>query len=1043
MWELVWLLVGLWAVASVVLPVVTLIKTLSQQRKIDELDAKVYQLQQALSRQHQLLQRVQTAQPTTQLSPQPSEGKASAIQAQVMPPVTQDTPTIWPNDVKTQTVPMVASSSEFTATDIPNQTLTNPHTAPEKPIDKPQDESAMPIVTSLWRSVRHWFLGENFIVRIGALVLLVGVVLLLKLASDYIDIPIAVRMAGVALAGLAVTGIGYRTTAKRRGYGLTLQGVGFAMIYLTVFISFRLYQLLPASLTFGLLAALAGLTVAFSVWQNALPLAVLALGSAFIAPLLVTQPNPSVVMLFSYYLLLNVAVAMIGYYRPWKLLNTLSVATTFGLAYVWGFNTYQASGDWETVRWQLLGLVVAHMALYLFITVRYAQQVIGYNQRTPNKPPLVALDMGLLFGTALLGFGLFASLLNDLPHVLALVSAGLSAVYLGLGFWLLSRKQPITDLLAPRIDSLTTNRYGLLVEAALALGMGFLALVLPLALSAKWSLIGWAVQGAAMVWLGRRTGRRWGVAIGLGLQVLSAWVVNNFDRSQAAWYQLLDSLSIPHQPPTDAGMTLPLVIVWASVTLSAYLLRLGLSPQQTDGQKVAQESLNHSLLPINTFVTQLLSSKWLAYVLVGLAALLYVLSIDAVFGGLHYVLSQVSSEQTMSLAYALLVALALIVGQWAHQRKSWPSLHQLSRWVLPISLYLWFWVWEAWFPVDLSTDLLDDWQYINQLSAVPGLIRAWWMSVPIILIVLVQGAWLLRQWQHESEPKSKPKSKHSYLDQAAWVLVSIVILTAMWQTLPYPPAVIGGEGTTLLLIVPTLIAVFTLIGLAYLKRQPTHSRLVHHLAWLNTPQLLRLTAYVLVPMTALWLLSANYRLSGKIWGMYIPVLNPLDSLLLAILVYIGYLAIVALGDKATLSNNSKDKRIPALRRGLLALAALLAFATLTGMLIRAFAQYLGTHLLVDGGWQDGAVQTGLTILWSLLAMGLMFIASQRAYRTVWFVGVGLLALVVFKLVLIDMSSVGAILRVVSFIGAGLLMLVIGYLAPLPPKSSIEATKNER
>lgn len=63
-------------------------------------------------------------------------------------------------------------------------------------------------------------------------------------------------------------------------------------------------------------------------------------------------------------------------------------------------------------------------------------------------------------------------------------------------------------------------------------------------------------------------------------------------------------------------MTLPLVIVWASVTLSAYLLRLGLSPQQTDGQKVAQESLNHSLLPINTFVTQLLSSKWLAYVLV-------------------------------------------------------------------------------------------------------------------------------------------------------------------------------------------------------------------------------------------------------------------------------------------------------------------------------------------------------------------------------------------------------------------------------------------
>ncbi|WP_267606844.1 DUF2339 domain-containing protein, partial [Coxiella burnetii] len=128
------------------------------------------------------------------------------------------------------------------------------------------DESATNIVTSLWASATQWFFGENLVVRVGALVLLVGVVLLLKLASQYIEVSMPVRMALVALGGFVITVVGYRTTAKKRSYGLTLQGVGFAVIYLTVFASFKLYGLLPSTLTFGVLALLAGLTVMFSVW---------------------------------------------------------------------------------------------------------------------------------------------------------------------------------------------------------------------------------------------------------------------------------------------------------------------------------------------------------------------------------------------------------------------------------------------------------------------------------------------------------------------------------------------------------------------------------------------------------------------------------------------------------------------------------------------------------------------------------------------------------------------------------------------------------
>lgn len=45
----------------------------------------------------------------------------------------------------------------------------------------------------------------------------------------------------------------------------------------------------------------------------------------------------------------------------------------------------------------------------------------------------------------------------------------------------------------------------------------------------------------------------------------------------------------------------------------------------------------------------------------------------------------------------------------------------------------------------------------------------------------------------------------------------------------------------------------------------------------------------------------------------------------------------------------------------------------------------------------------------------------------------LLAVVVAKLMLVDLSQTSALQRIVSFVGVGLLMLLVGYVAPLPPQ----------
>jgi len=895
-------------------------------------------------------------------------------------------------------------------------TLSQPSSASLK-----DDESATNIVTSLWASATQWFFGENLVVRVGALVLLVGVVLLLKLASQYIEVSMPVRMALVALGGLVITVVGYRTTAKKRSYGLTLQGVGFAVIYLTVFASFKLYGLLPSTLTFGVLALLAGLTVMFSVWQNALPLAVLAFGGAFFAPILVSRPDGSVVMLFSYYLLLNIAVAVIAHYRTWKLLNALSLAVTFGLAYVWGFRAFSgnsAGAGWLSLRWQLLGLLVGHMALYLFIAVRYSQQVVSYNQTLLQmntgvaKRPILSIDSGLLFGTALLGFGLMASLLNDLPYHLAFASSALSAIYLSLGLWLLKhhRRSVAGD---PQANNQFDNSFELLIEASLALGCGFLALVIPLALSAKWISIGWAVQGAALVWLGARTQRRWTVYFGLALQAFSILLLVGFDTLMRHWYGLLDQLSIPHQTSiVAASSTLPLTVLTACVLLSAFILRHGrgniaVATPQTAAkpQAKAQPQPQPQTQPAAVKTThkrfqQIADNASHSFVATALVVVGFVLYLSAILSADPF---WNNGGKTTTIKLAVGMAVFLIVGQLIHQRFVWRSMRKVSRLILPFAMLSWVLVCLTHVKVETVVDLND-----YHIKAFSGLGRYLLAMLGCLAIAKLLGAWLLSRWHRDRIDTN--------VDVLVWFLTLIAMLTWMLQQVPFNYWQHARELRAIIAILPTVLAVLGLMSLLLLPKLQTFGDRL--LGWLEVDTLLKRSAYILVPMTFIWSLSANFSLDGQLLGVYLPLLNPLDLTLISILLYQSYVALKVDSNYRTI---------------VLVVCGLGAFVTVSSMLVRGFASVWGTPTWEHGAWSVSMVQTGLTILWTVIAMVLMFLANKKAIRLVWFAGIALLTIVVAKLVLIDMSNTSAVLRVVSFIGAGLLMLVIGYLAPLPPK----------
>ena len=115
------------------------------------------------------------------------------------------------------------------------------------------------------------------------------------------------------------------------------------------------------------------------------------------------------------------------------------------------------------------------------------------------------------------------------------------------------------------------------------------------------------------------------------------------------------------------------------------------------------------------------------------------------------------------------------------------------------------------------------------------------------------------------------------------------------------------------------------------------------------------------------------------------------------------------------------------------MAAGAGFVWLNAILVRSFHHYGGVPYHVDAWLASFAVQTGITLLWTAIALVTMWLAAARTERLPWVAGACLLAAVVVKLLVVDLSGSGGVTRIVSFIGVGVLMLVIGYVAPLPAK----------
>jgi uncharacterized membrane protein len=332
---------------------------------------------------------------------------------------------------------------------------------------------------ALIAAIRNFFTGGNTLVRVGVIVLFFGVAFLLRYMAEHSHIPIEVRLTGIALASIALIIFGWRLRKTREGYALALQGGGVGILYLIIFAALRLYSILPATIAFPLLALIAILSAILAVSQNSMSFALLAVSGGFLAPVLASTGQGSHVVLFSYYAVLNAGIVAIAWFKAWRPLNVAGFVFTFAIGTAWGVLKYRPE-DFATTEPFLILFFLFYLGIAILFTLRQPTKTIGY------------IDGTLIFGTPIVAFSLQSAMLHDRLMVLAYSAIALSALYLSIAY-LLKRRH--------------SDSYKLLFESFMALSVAFLTLAVPLALDARWNAATWALEGAALIWVGWRQNR--------------------------------------------------------------------------------------------------------------------------------------------------------------------------------------------------------------------------------------------------------------------------------------------------------------------------------------------------------------------------------------------------------------------------------------------------------------------------------------------------------------------------------------------------------
>jgi uncharacterized membrane protein len=195
-------------------------------------------------------------------------------------------------------------------------------------------------------SGKRWeqVLAEHWLVWLGGIALALGGAFLVKLSIDYGLLTPAVRVILAALLGIGMCVAADRVARSEKRLDpdragpsyvpQALAAAGAATVFAAIYAAYQLYDLIPQTLAFLLLAATSATTMLMSLRHGPL-VAALGLVGAYVVPLLVQSKTPQALPLFAYLFVVAEASLALLRYRAWWWLAWLSLAGVVYWVMLW------------------------------------------------------------------------------------------------------------------------------------------------------------------------------------------------------------------------------------------------------------------------------------------------------------------------------------------------------------------------------------------------------------------------------------------------------------------------------------------------------------------------------------------------------------------------------------------------------------------------------------------------------------------------------------------------------------------------------------
>ena len=343
----------------------------------------------------------------------------------------------------------------------------------------------------------EWLLGGNWLARIGAVALVLGVGFFLKLAIDNNWIGERGQVFLGLMAGLALIAGGEYWQKKYPIWAQPLTGAGIAVLYLSIFAAFALYELLPPLAAFGLFSLVTLAAAALALRYESISIAVIGILGGFLTPLLLNERLPDSRLLLAYVLVLDLGVLALATFRNWRWFTLLSLAGSLGLYWFW-----QA----ELNPGVLLGQLGITLIFLIFVAATTLFHIIWRRAAGPFDQALMVVNAAAYFG---ISYGL---LFDEFRPWIGGFTVLLALFYGVLGYAVLKR----------------SGEQVYLSLFALGTGLVFVTIAVPVQLGGPWISVAWATEGLVLIWLASYLKmhqlRRFGVGV---FAIFAFWLLYN------------------------------------------------------------------------------------------------------------------------------------------------------------------------------------------------------------------------------------------------------------------------------------------------------------------------------------------------------------------------------------------------------------------------------------------------------------------------------------------------------------------------------------